>query len=71
MSIVNPSSGELPAETEPVSELEREISQFLRAENRDPFRLLGPHIVEQAEEGAEKRLAVSYTHLTLPTILRV
>src|SRR6266851_2161135 len=50
LSVVKPSSGELPAETEPVSEFERDIALLLRAENRDPFRLLGPHIVEQGEE---------------------
>jgi len=53
LSVARPSSGELPAETEPVSEFERDIALLLRAENRDPFRLLGPHIVE---EGEEKRL---------------
>src|SRR5450759_3366181 len=55
LSAVKPSSGEPPAETEPVSEFERDIALLLRAENRDPFRLLGPHIVE---EGEEKRLVV-------------
>jgi 1,4-alpha-glucan branching enzyme len=33
-----------------VSEIERDIALLLRAENRDPFRLLGPHIVEEGEE---------------------
>ena len=33
-----------------MSEFERDIALLLRAENRDPFRLLGPHIVEEAEE---------------------
>jgi hypothetical protein len=56
LNIVNPSPSELPAEAQPVSELERDMALFLRAENRDPFRLLGPHIVEQGEDGAEKRL---------------
>jgi len=55
LSLVKHSSGELPAETEPVTELERDIALLLRAENRDPFRLLGPHIVE---EGEEKRMVV-------------
>src|SRR6202166_4341435 len=55
LSVVRPSSGELPAESEPVSEFERDIALLLRAENRDPFRLLGPHVVE---EGEEKRLVV-------------
>jgi hypothetical protein len=55
LSVTNPSSGQLPAEIEPVNELERDIALLLRAENRDPFRLLGPHIVEENEE---KRLVV-------------
>src|SRR5882757_4633675 len=55
LDTVKPSWGESAAETDPVSELEREIALLLRAENRDPFRLLGPHIVEEAEE---KRLVV-------------
>ena len=55
MSIANPSSGGFQAETEPGSEFERDIALLLRAENRDPFRLLGPHVVE---EGQEKRLVV-------------
>ena len=38
-----------------MSEFERDIALLLRAENRDPFRLLGPHIVE---EGDSKRLVV-------------
>ncbi len=41
------------APNERLSELKREIALLLRAENRDPFRLLGPHIVE---EGNAKRL---------------
>jgi 1,4-alpha-glucan branching enzyme len=36
-------------EPEPISELEREIALLLRAENRDPFRLLGPHIVGEGD----------------------
>ena len=55
MSVVKSSSGELPAEGVPVNEFERDIALLLRAENRDPFRLLGPHIVE---EGEERRLVV-------------
>jgi 1,4-alpha-glucan branching enzyme len=55
LSLLNPSSGEIPAEAEPLSELERDIAALLRAENRDPFRLLGPHFVEHDEE---KRLVV-------------
>jgi len=51
----NSVSGELAAEIEPVSEFERDIALLLRAENRDPFRLLGPHIAEEADE---KRLVV-------------
>jgi 1,4-alpha-glucan branching enzyme len=50
LSVVKPSSGEISAETEPVSEFERDIALLLRAENRDPFRLLGPHFVEVGEE---------------------
>jgi len=55
LSVTKPSTGTPKAETEPVSELERDIALLLRAENRDPFRLLGPHIVE---EGEERRLVV-------------
>src|SRR5579863_8447509 len=55
LSVIKPSSGEPPSETEQMSEIERDIALLLRAENRDPFRLLGPHIVE---EGEEKRLLV-------------
>ena len=55
MDTVKPSSGEPTEETDLLSELERDIALLLRAENRDPFRLLGPHIVEEAEE---KRLVV-------------
>jgi 1,4-alpha-glucan branching enzyme len=53
LNVVNRASGQAPAETEPRTEFERDIALLLRAENRDPFRLLGPHIVE---EGDEKRL---------------
>ena len=52
---MNPTPGEFPAEVEPVNELDREIALLLRAENRDPFRLLGPHVVE---DGEERRLVV-------------
>jgi len=55
LSVTNPSSGQLPPEIEPVNEFERDIALLLRAENRDPFRLLGPHIVEENEE---RRLVV-------------
>jgi len=55
LSTINQSSAELAAETGPVTELERDIALLLRAENRDPFRLLGPHIVEENES---KRLVV-------------
>jgi len=55
LSVVNPSTGVPPDETEPASEVERDIALLLRAENRDPFRLLGPHV---AEEGEKKRLVV-------------
>ena len=40
---------------EPISEFDREVALLLRAENRDPFRLLGPHI---SEDGDWKRLVV-------------
>jgi 1,4-alpha-glucan branching enzyme len=53
LSVTKPSPGTPAAETKPVSELERDIALLLRAENRDPFRLLGPHIIE---DGEEKRL---------------
>ncbi len=42
-------------EAEPLGEFDRDIALLLRAENRDPFRLLGPHIVE---EGGSRRLVV-------------
>ncbi len=38
-----------------VSEFERDVALLVRAENRDPFRVLGPHIVE---EGDQRRLVV-------------
>jgi 1,4-alpha-glucan branching enzyme len=38
-----------------MGEFEREVARLLRAENRDPFRLLGPHI---EENGEGKRLVV-------------
>ncbi len=53
MDTVKPSSGEAIPEVAPLSEFERDIQLLVRAENRDPFRLLGPHIFE---EGEEKRL---------------
>src|ERR1700733_12363405 len=46
---------ENPGETKVLTEFERDIALLLRAENRDPFRILGPHI---AEEGDPKRLVV-------------
>jgi 1,4-alpha-glucan branching enzyme len=56
LSVVNPSKGVPPAaEKAPVSELDQDIALLLLAENRDPFRLLGPHIVEDDEQ---KRLVV-------------
>lgn len=48
-------SSELAPEIPPVNEFERDITLLLRAENRDVFRLLGPHI---SDEGEEKRLVV-------------
>jgi 1,4-alpha-glucan branching enzyme len=59
LSSVNPSPEELPADLEPVSELDRDLGLLLRAENRDPFRVLGPHVVdEKVEEEGGKRLIV-------------
>jgi 1,4-alpha-glucan branching enzyme len=55
LSTAKSSQSEPGPEIEPVSEFERDIALLLRAENRDPFRLLGPHI---AEEGESKRLVV-------------
>jgi 1,4-alpha-glucan branching enzyme len=55
LDLVKQSPDEGAEEVELLSEFEREIKLLLRAENRDPFRLLGPHIVE---EGEEKRLVV-------------
>ena len=49
LSIVKSSSGETPAGSEHMSEFEREVARLLRAENRDPFRLLGPHTAENGE----------------------
>jgi len=72
LSTVNPSPEELPADLEPVSELDRDTALLLRAENRDPFRLLGPHIVEvSVEENEEKRLVVRgfFPHATYASIL--
>jgi 1,4-alpha-glucan branching enzyme len=42
-------SGQMPAEAVAKSELERDLELLLRAENREPFRLLGPHVVEDGE----------------------
>ncbi|MGH9679781.1 MAG: 1,4-alpha-glucan branching protein GlgB [Candidatus Acidiferrales bacterium] len=55
MDSVEPIQGEPVAEPDPISEQERAIALLLSAENRDPFRLLGPHI---AGEGEESRLVV-------------
>ncbi len=55
MSAANSSSGEPVAGIELASEFERDLASLLRAENRDPFRFLGPHIVD---EGGSKRLVV-------------
>src|ERR1700684_4239463 len=55
LSTANSFPSDPVTEVEPVSEFERDIALLLRAENRDPFRALGPHIVE---EGEEKRLVV-------------
>jgi 1,4-alpha-glucan branching enzyme len=50
LSVANSSAGVPPAQSAPVSELEQDIALLLRAENRDPFRLLGPHVIEDGEE---------------------
>src|ERR1700686_4048121 len=42
----------------PMSEFERGVALLLRAENRDPFRLLGPHIVDQ--DGAKQMVARAF-----------
>jgi len=55
LSTANSFPSDPVTEVEPVSEFERDVALLLRAENRDPFRLLGPHIVE---EGDSKRLVV-------------
>lgn len=55
LSAANSSSGEPVAGIELASEFERDLASLLRAENRDPFRFLGPHIVD---EGGSKRLVV-------------
>ena len=55
MSVKSPLPGEQAAEPGPLNEFERDVALLLRAENRDPFRLLGPHVVE---EGDGKRLVV-------------
>ena len=49
LSIATPSSEGITPEREPKSEFERDVALLLRAENRDPFRLLGPHLVEDDE----------------------
>jgi len=50
LSTVKPSPAETAASSEFLSEFDRDVALLLRAENRDPFRLLGPHIVEIGEE---------------------
>jgi len=60
LSVLEPSSDEsaAPLEAAPVSELDRDIALLLKAENRDPFRLLGPHIVEETINDREERRLV-------------
>jgi len=55
LSIRSAHSAVPSAELGPLSEFDRDVALLLRAENRDPFRLLGPHIVE---EGEQRRLVV-------------
>ena len=55
LAVRSPHSGLLAAELAQMSEFDRDVVLLVRAENRDPFRLLGPHIVE---EGEQKRLVV-------------
>jgi len=55
LSTAKSSPGESPEQAQPVSEFERDVALLLRAENRDPFRLLGPHITE---DGDSKRVVV-------------
>ncbi len=55
LDTLKPQPEEFVPEIAPVNEFERDIALLLRAENRDVFRLLGPHI---SEEGEEKRLVV-------------
>ncbi len=55
MKLEQPSLDGGISDPSPADRLEREIALLLRAENRDPFRLLGPHIVG---EGEEARLVV-------------
>jgi 1,4-alpha-glucan branching enzyme len=55
LSTAKSSPGESAEQAEPVSEFERDVALLLRAENRDPFRLLGPHITE---DGDSERVVV-------------
>ena len=55
MNTAKPSPSQHAEEIEPVSEFERDIALLLRAENRDPFRILGPHF---AEKGDSKQVVV-------------
>jgi 1,4-alpha-glucan branching enzyme len=72
LSTVNPLPEGLPTDIEPVSELDRDLGLLLRAENRDPFRVLGPHIVQEAEEEHEKKHLVVrgfFPHATHASVL--
>ena len=59
MSAAKQSTEGLPHEAIPVNEFDRDVALLLAAENRDPFRLLGPHIVE---ENDQRRLVVRFAY---------
>ena len=49
MTVRSPHSGLPAAEFAQMSEFDRDVALLVRAENRDPFRLLGPHVREKDE----------------------
>jgi 1,4-alpha-glucan branching enzyme len=55
LSAAKQSTEGLPHEALPVNEFDRDVALLLAAENRDPFRVLGPHLVEENEQ---RRLVV-------------
>jgi 1,4-alpha-glucan branching enzyme len=55
LTVRSPHSGLPAAEFAQMSEFDRDVALLVRAENRDPFRLLGPHVVEEDER---RRLVV-------------